>query len=46
MDGMGKGTSPKFNSEFTPEKLPGPKKGKSSNYPFSGARLNFGGVPS
>ena len=35
----------KFNSEFTPEKLPGPNgKGLSSNHHFSGAVLNFGGV--
>ena len=28
----------KFNSEFSPEKLPGPKrKGSSSNHHFSGA---------
>ena len=33
---------PKFNSEFSPEKWPGPKrKGLSSNHHFSGSMLNF-----
>ena len=33
----------KFNSEFSPENIPGPKrKGSSSNHHFSGAMLNFG----
>ena len=37
---------PKFNSEFSPEKLPGPnRKGSSSNHLFfRGELLNFGGV--
>ena len=38
-------TLPKLNSEFTPEKLPKPKrKGSSSNHHFSGAMLSFQGV--
>ena len=41
-------TLPKFNSEFTPEKLPGPKrKGLSSNHHFSGenSMLKLQGLP-
>ena len=40
-------TLPKFNSEFSPEKLPKPNRKKtSSKHNFSGANslLNFGGV--
>ena len=32
----------KFNSEFTPENIPGPKRrGSSSNHHFAGSMLNF-----
>ncbi len=45
MEGRMSTTPPKFNSEFTPEKLPkSNRKGSSSNHYFSGSMLNFGGV--